>query len=265
MIKRLLVTMLMLLTMGVSALAEQSKEILLATTTSVRDSGLMDYLLPRFERESGYKVNLIAVGTGKALQMGRDGEADLLLVHAKTSEMKFMKEGHGKERRELAHNYFVLVGPESNEKMNSVEEALTAIQKEKLEFVSRGDDSGTNKKEIALWKESNISPEGKWYISSGSGMAATLKIASELNAYTLSDIATYLNLKKDLDLEIKVGEDSKLLNLYSVITIDPAKNQHINAEGAHKLMEWFTSDKTKGIIGEYGKKEFGMPLFIPEK
>jgi len=251
--------------MGVSALAQQSKEILLATTTSVRDSGLMDYLLPKFEKESGYKVNLIAVGTGKALQMGRDGEADLLLVHAKASEIQFMKDGHGKERRELAHNYFVLVGPENNKKMDSVEEALTTIQKEKLEFVSRGDDSGTNKKEISLWKEGNITPEGRWYISSGSGMAATLKIANELNAYTLSDIATYLNLKKNLDLEIKVGQDSKLLNLYSVITIDPSKNQHINEEGAYKLMEWFTSDKTKSIIGEYGKTEFGMPLFIPEK
>ena len=197
--------------------------------------------------------------------MGRDGEADLLLVHAKPSELKFMKNGHGKERRELAHNYFVLVGPKSGPKMKDVSSALTTISADNLEFLSRGDNSGTNKKEIALWKSSNIVPNEKWYIKSGSGMGATLKMASEMQAYTLSDIATFLNLQNQLDLEIKVGHDAKLLNLYSVITIDPSKNDYINAKGANDLMDWFTSDSTKALIGEYGKDKFGMSLFVPEK
>lgn len=263
--KKFLSVLLLLLVMAATAMGAQNKEIILATTTSVRDSGLMDYLIPRFEEESGYKVSVIAVGTGKALQMGRDGEADLLLVHAKDSEMKFMEEGNGVERRELAHNYFVLVGPKNDTKMTSVNEAMKDISKEHLTFVSRGDDSGTNKKEISLWKSTGITPEGKWYVNSGSGMAATLKMASELQGYTLSDIATYLNLKDTLDLEIKVGEDSKLLNLYSVITIDPTKNDYINKQGAEDLMNWLTSTSTKNLIGDFGKDQFGMSLFIPEK
>lgn len=263
MIKRLIV-IFMLVFLGVTSLAKENKEILLATTTSVRDTGLMDYLMPIFEKESGYKVNLIAVGTGKALQMGRDGEVDLLLVHAKSSELEFMKDGHGVERRELAHNYFVVVGPKTTEKMDSVEEAFKVIEEKELTFISRGDDSGTNKKEIFLWKEIGIKPKGRWYVSSGNGMGATLKIANELKGYTLSDIGTYLNLEKDLDIKIIVGKDSKLLNLYSVITIDPSKNDHINSKGANVLMDWFTSDDVKSLIGEYGKEKFGMSLFTPE-
>lgn len=254
----------MLLCLSVIVGAKENKEIILATTTSVRDSGLMDYLVPQFEEESGYRINLIAVGTGKALQMGRDGEADILLVHAKSSELEFMKDGHGVERKELAHNYFVLVGPKFDENIKTVEDAFKKIEKEKLTFISRGDDSGTNKKEISLWKNINIEPKSDWYVSSGNGMGATLKIANELNAYTLSDIGTYLNLKEALDIEIVVGEDESLLNLYSVMRIDPSKNKHINEEGAKVLMEWLTSDEVKGKIGEYGIDRFGMPLFTPE-
>lgn len=253
-----------LLCFSVIVSAKENKEITLATTTSVRDSGLMDYLVPQFEKESGYRINLIAVGTGKALQMGRDGEADILLVHAKASELEFMKEGHGVERRELAHNYFVLVGPEFDREIKTVEEAFKKIEKEELTFVSRGDDSGTNKKEISLWKNVNIEPKSDWYVSSGSGMGATLKIANELHAYTLSDIGTYLNLKEALDVDIVVGEDESLLNLYSVMRIDPSKNKYINEEGARVLMEWLTSDEVKAKIGQYGIERFGMPLFTPE-
>ena len=254
----------MLICFSVIVGAKENKEIILATTTSVRDSGLMDYLVPQFEKESGYRINLIAVGTGKALQMGRDGEADILLVHAKSSELEFMKDGHGVERRELAHNYFVLVGPKFDENIKTVEEAFQKIEKEKLTFVSRGDDSGTNKKEISLWENVNIEPKSDWYVSSGNGMGATLKIANELNAYTLSDIGTYLNLKDSLDTGIVVGEDESLLNLYSVMRIDPSKNKHINEEGAKVLMEWLTSDEVKAKIGQYGIDRFGMTLFTPE-
>jgi tungstate transport system substrate-binding protein len=255
----------MVLLFSITAFGNGNKTIVLATTTSVRDSGLMDYVLPMFEEETGYKVDLIAVGTGKALQMGRDGEADVLLVHAKPSELKFMADGHGIERRELFHNYFVMVGPKDDMKMSSVEDGLKKVKNLKLKFVSRGDNSGTNKKELQLWKENNIAPKGVWYINSGSGMGATLKIADEMRAYTLSDIATYLNLSKNLDMEIKVGEDSSLLNLYSVMTIDPSKNSYINAEGANVFMNWISSDEVKDKVETFGVDKFGMSLFVPER
>lgn len=264
-IKRSLLILLIGVLCSVGVFAKASKDIVLATTTSVRDSGLMDYLIPAFESETGYKVKLIAVGTGKALQMGMDGDADVLLVHAKPSELKFMKEGHGKERREVFHNYFVIVGPKDKIKISSVEEALGKISKENLNFASRGDNSGTNKKELQLWKDNKITPKGKWYIISGNGMGATLKIASEMKAYTLTDMATYLNLSKDLDLEIKVGKDLSLLNQYGVITIDPSKNKYINAEGANVFMNWISSDKTKDKVEKFGVEKFGMSLFIPER
>ncbi|WP_320045617.1 substrate-binding domain-containing protein [uncultured Ilyobacter sp.] len=264
-IKRSLLILLIGVLCSVGVFAKSNKDIVLATTTSVRDSGLMDYLIPTFESETGYKVKLIAVGTGKALQMGRDGEADVLLVHAKPSELKFMEDGHGKERREVFHNYFVIVGPKDNLKMSSVEDALGKISEEKLNFASRGDNSGTNKKELQLWKENKITPKGGWYIISGSGMGATLKIASEMQAYTLTDMATYLNLSKDLDLEIKVGEDQSLLNQYGVITIDPSKNKYINAEGAKVFMDWISSEAIKDKVGKFGVEKFGMSLFVPDR
>ena len=264
-IKRSLLIFLIGVLCSVSIFGKTTKDIVLATTTSVRDSGLMDYIIPTFEEESGYKIKLIAVGTGKALQMGRDGEADVLLVHAKPSELQFMKDGHGKEREEVFHNYFVIVGPKDNVKMTSVEEALGKINKDKLKFASRGDNSGTNKKELQLWNENKIAPKGEWYIVSGSGMGATLKIASEMSAYTLTDMATYLNLSKDLDLEIKVGKDLSLLNQYGVITIDPSKNKYINAEGAKVFKEWLASDKVKDKVEKFGVEKFGMSLFIPER
>lgn len=263
--KKVLFILLVVLSFSSNVFARDNKSIVLATTTSVRDSGLMDYLLPMFKEDTGYSVDMVAVGTGKALQMGEDGEADVLLVHAKASEMKFMSEGHGVKRKELFHNYFVVVGPKNGVETSSVESALTKINSDGLNFASRGDNSGTNKKELQLWSENNITPKGDWYIVAGSGMASTLRVADEMQAYTLSDIATYLNLKDTLDLEIKVGEDSSLLNQYSVITIDPSKNKFINEKGANVFMQWLASDRVEEKVGEFGRDRFGMSLFIPDQ
>ncbi|RUA07344.1 MAG: tungsten ABC transporter substrate-binding protein, partial [Fusobacteria bacterium] len=213
-----------------------TNQVLLATTTSVRDSGLLDYILPIFKEKTGITVKYVAVGTGKALKMGEDGEVDVLLVHAKTSELKFMKENHGKDRIQFMHNYFVLLGPKNGEKFKNLSDALNKINKNGYKFISRGDDSGTNKKELSLWKSQGITPSKDWYLSSGNGMAATLNIASEKECYTLSDIATYLHLKDKLNLEIKIGNDKNLINEYSVITVNPNKNDMINYKNAKIFM-----------------------------
>ncbi|WP_427340717.1 substrate-binding domain-containing protein [Caloranaerobacter sp. DY30410] len=245
-----------------------SKTIILATTTSTRDSGLLDYLLPKFEDETGIKVKVIAVGTGKALQMGRDGEADILLVHAKSDEEQFVKEGHGLKRHDVMYNDFILVGPkEANggliEKSNDIVEAFKLIAKNKLKFISRGDNSGTHKKELKIWEETGIKPEGDWYVSAGRGMGDVLKMADEMRAYTLTDRATYLNLRDKIDLDIIVEKDSRLFNQYGIIPVNPDKNDNINSEGALIFMNWMLSDKTQRLIGEYGKDKYGMPLFVP--
>ena len=241
-----------------------SNQLLLATTTSVRDSGLLDYILPEFEKESGIDVKFVAVGTGRALKMGEDGEVDALLVHAKTSELKFIKAGHGIDRVQFMHNFFVLVGPEDKKEFKNLHDALNKINKNKYNFVSRGDDSGTNKKEISLWKNEKIDTNKEWYISSGNGMAATLKIASEKGCYTLTDMSTYLHLKDKLNLDIKVDNDQNLINEYSVMTINPDKNKMINYKNAKIFMNWITSNETKKLISTYGVEEFKMPLFIVE-
>jgi len=242
----------------------KSNEVMLATTTSVRDSGLLDYILPEFTKETGIRVKYIAVGTGKALKMGEDGEVDALLVHAKTSELKFMKEKHGKDRIQFMHNFFIVVGPKNGKKYRNLSDTLNEISKEKYIFISRGDDSGTNKKELSLWKKEGIKKKGNWYLESGNGMGATLVITSEKQGYTLTDMATYLHMKDKLDLEIKVENDKNLINEYSVITINPNKNSQINYENAKIFMEWITSDKTKKLISKLGKKEFGRSLFITD-
>ena len=175
-----------------------------------------------------------------------------------------MRENHGKDRIQFMHNYFVLLGPKDGEKFNDLSEALNKINNNNYKFVSRGDDSGTNKKELSLWKEEGITPSKDWYLSSGNGMAETLNIASEKNCYTLTDIATYLHLEDKLDLEIKIGNDESLINEYSVITISPDKNKMINYTNAKIFMEWIVSDETKKMISTFGVKEFDRPLFIVE-
>lgn len=246
-----------------------NKEIILSTTTSTQDSGLLDFLLPIFTEETGYEVKTIAVGTGKALQMGRDGDADVLLVHAKSDELKFVEEGHGTERHDVMYNDFILVGPKNDPLKlkenypNNILEGLKTIANEKCDFISRGDDSGTHKKELSIWKSADIEPAGDWYISAGSGMADVLKIADEKQAYTITDRATYLSMKLDLDLDIIIEGDDNLFNQYGVIPVNPDINENINHEGAVAFMNWLLSERGQELIKEYGVEEYGQPLFIP--
>lgn len=265
-------SVILIFTLLVGCGQKQDKDggsIILSTTTSTQDSGLLDYLLPNFKDETGIEVKVIAVGTGKALQMGKDGEADILLVHAKESEEEFVAEGHGLERHDVMYNDFILVGPGDDplnlkvEHPNDILEGLKILAETETEFVSRGDDSGTHKKELSIWKEAGIEPEGDWYISAGSGMGDVLKIADEKRAYTITDRGTYLSMKDDLDLDIIIEGDENLFNQYGIIPVNPEKNDKINAEDAKTFMEWMLSDKTQELIGEFGVEEYGMPLFIP--
>lgn len=244
---------------------EAKKPITLSTTTSTQDSGLLDFLLPIFTEETGIEVKTVAVGTGKALQMGKDGEADVLLVHAKTSELEFVEEGHGTERHDVMYNDFILVGPKSGqvEKGKDIVGALSTISENKLTFVSRGDDSGTHKKELSIWKVAEIEPTGDWYLEAGAGMGDVLKIASEKQGYTITDRATYLSMKDTLDLEIVIEGDENLLNQYGVIPVDPSKNENINNDGAIEFMNWMLSERGQSLIKEFGVEEYGEPLFIP--
>lgn len=247
----------------------EESEIILSTTTSTRDSGLLDYLLPIFTEKTGVNVKVVAVGTGQALQMGKDGEADILLVHAKASEEEFVSEGHGTERHDVMYNDFVLVGPsEDPAKLkenypDNILEGLKKISGDKVTFVSRGDDSGTHKKELDIWKTAGIEPAGEWYIESGAGMGDVLKIANEKQAYTLTDRATYLSMKNDLDLDIIIEGDTNLFNQYGIIPVDPNKNENINNAGAMEFMNWILGEEAQNLIKEYGVEEYGQSLFIP--
>lgn len=243
--------------------------IILSTTTSTQDSGLLDFLLPKLTEDTGIEVKVVAVGTGQALQMGKDGDADILLVHAKASEEEFVSEGHGVERKDVMYNDFILVGPQNDplklkeKSPNDIVAGLTTISENQYEFISRGDNSGTHKKELELWSVAGIEPEGDWYISAGSGMGDVLRIATEKQGYTLTDRATYLNLRDTLELDIIIENDDNMFNQYGIIPVNPEKNDNINAEGARAFMDWMLSEKGQELIGEYGIEEFGMPLFIP--
>jgi tungstate transport system substrate-binding protein len=245
---------------------DQGTSIIIATTTSTRDSGLLDAILPDFQEKTGIEPQVIAVGTGKALQMGVDGEADVLLVHAKSSEEAFVANGDGLERFDVMYNDFVIVGPKGDPDGlagDNVEAALKTIYEKQYPFVSRGDDSGTDKKEKAFWTSYGLTPEGDWYISAGKGMGDVLQMASELQAYTLTDRATYLALSGNLDLDIIVEGDVNLFNQYGVIAVNPNKSDLINAEGAQAFIDWILSDETQALIAEYGKDTYGQALFTP--
>jgi len=247
----------------------ESERLILATTTSTQDTGLLDYIIPMFEEETGIQVDVVAVGTGQALEMGKNGEADILLVHSKKSEEEFVAQGYGLERRDVMYNDFILVGPKDDpakikEKYsNDIVGALKAIAENKAKFVSRGDDSGTHKKELSIWEKAGITPEGDWYIEAGAGMGDVLTMANEELAYTLSDRGTYLSMKDNLDLEILVEGDSELFNQYGIIPVNPDKHENINAEGAQKFMNWILSDEIQEVIGKFGIDKYGQPLFVP--
>jgi tungstate transport system substrate-binding protein len=243
-------------------------EVILATTTSTRDSGLLDVLLPLFEKETGYKVKMVAVGTGQALKMGQDGNADVLLVHAPSSEATYMKGGFGKERFLVMHNDFIIVGPKTDlagvNGSVTTNDAFNVIAKAKATFVSRGDNSGTNTAELNLWKSSGITPSGDWYIKTGQGMGDTLRIASEKAGYTLTDRATYLALKDTLDLKILYQGDKALLNIYHVITVNPDKFTNINYMGGKAFADWIVSPGTQKFISNFGVDKYGQSLFFPD-
>jgi len=244
------------------------KTFILATTTSTQDSGLLDFLIPIFERQTGYTVKTLAVGTGEALAMGSRGEADVLLVHAPSAEKEFMTKGHGRHRLPVMHNDFFLVGPPEDpvhiKGTSEAAAALKAIAQARALFLSRGDDSGTHKKEKTLWEKAGISPQGSWYMEAGQGMGATLRIADQKNAYTLVDRGTFLTLKKTLRLVILVEGDPILQNFYSVIEVDFTRHLKVNSEGAKIFADFLISPLIQRYIGIYGVDEYGLPLFFPD-
>ena len=246
-----------------------SKSLILATTTSTQDSGLLDVLIPVFEKESGYFVKTIAVGSGQAMAMGKKGEADVLLVHSPDDEKKFMADGFGTGRRLVMHNDFIIVGPASDPAgirgAKSSADVFRKISHSGALFLSRGDNSGTHAKEKKLWKAAGLSPEGqKWYQQTGLGMGETLNVAAEKKGYTLTDRGTYLALRKTLGLEILAEGDPSLLNVYHVIEVNPARWPKVNSAGARAFADFMVSKKTQEMIGTFGVDKFGAPLFFPD-
>jgi len=266
-----MITVLFLLEVASSAPAADTrqKNIILATTTSTQDSGLLDVLIPVFERKTGYFVKTIAVGSGQAMAMGQKGEADVLLVHSPDAEKKFMAEGYGVNRLIVMHNDFVVVGPAADpaaiKEAKSTVDAFKKVATAGSLFLSRGDNSGTHSKEKGIWKAAGINPEGqKWYQETGLGMGQTLNVAAEKKGYTLADRGTYLALKKNLGLEILKEGDPILLNVYHVIAVNPAKWPKVNADGAKAFSDFMLSAETQGIIKTYGVEKYGGALFFPD-
>jgi tungstate transport system substrate-binding protein len=252
-----------------TAAQPKQKNIILSTTTSTQDSGLLDVLLPVFEKKTGYFVKTIAVGSGQAMAMGQKGEADVLLVHSPAAEKKFIAEGYGINRRLVMHNDFIVVGPKSDPaKIKGAKSAVEAFKKiaaSNAIFMSRGDNSGTHSKENEIWKIAGIKAEGqKWYQQTGLGMGQTLNVAAEKKTYTLADRGTYLALKKNLGLDILTEGDAILLNIYHVIEVNPAKWPKVNAAGAKAFADFMVSKQTQKVIKTFGVDKFGSPLFFPD-
>jgi tungstate transport system substrate-binding protein len=254
---------------GMTSVQAQPKAIILATTTSTQDSGLLDVLIPIFEKNTGYFVKTIAVGSGQAMAMGQKGEADVLLVHSPAAEKKFVAEGYGINRRIIMHNDFIIVGPPGDSaKIKGIKlasEAFKKIASANALFLSRGDNSGTHAKEKLIWKAAEINPEReKWYQQTGLGMGQTLNVTAEKKGYTLADRGTYLALKKNLGLDILVEGDAILLNIYHVIEVNPAKWPKVNAAGGKAFADFMVSKETQDIIKTFGVDKFGSPLFFPD-
>ncbi|HDS05491.1 MAG TPA: tungsten ABC transporter substrate-binding protein, partial [Deltaproteobacteria bacterium] len=247
----------------------EQKNIILATTTSTQDSGLLDVLIPIFEKKTGYFVKTIAVGSGQAMAMGQKGEADVMLVHSPDAEKKFVAGGYGVNRRLIMHNDFIIIGPvDDPAKIKGIKasaEALKKIAAAGTLFVSRGDNSGTHAKEKVLWKQAEITPAGqKWYQETGLGMGQTLNVASEKKGYTLTDRGTYLALKKNIPLEILVEGDAILLNIYHAMEVNSKMWPKVNAAGAKAFADFMVSKQTQEIIRTFGVDKFGSPLFFPD-
>ncbi|MCX8125995.1 MAG: substrate-binding domain-containing protein [Dehalococcoidia bacterium] len=263
---RWLASVLLLWSLLSSTGCNQANSIILATTTSVLDSGLLSVLVPVFQDQTGYKVKPIAVGSGQAIALGERGEVDVLLVHAPDSEKKFMEAGHGIDRRPVMHNDFVIVGPASDPAgirgLTSAAAAFSKIAQNRAIFTSRGDNSGTHQLETKLWREAGIEPRGQtWYQTTGQGMGQTLAITAEKQGYTLTDRATHLATARNTRLAVLVEGDTVLKNTYHVILVNPDKSPLINAQGARALADFLVSAETQKLIAEFGTDKYGSPLF----
>lgn len=251
-----------------STVADKGK-LMMATTTSTADTGLLDYLAPIFLEDTGWDLQWDAVGTGEALKMGENGDVDIVLVHAKASEEEFVSNGYGVERFPVMYNDFVVIGPaEPIAHTDDIQAVFSQILEGQLPFVSRGDDSGTDKKEKGIWKALEMDPSSNPnYIESGQGMGATITMSDEKKAYCLTDRGTWLKMKTDaslaMELDIICEGDKNLLNQYGVIAVSPDKYPDVNNEGANAFIEWICSEKVQKLIGEYGEDAYGQALFTP--
>lgn len=240
----------------------------LATTTSTEDSGLLDVIIPVFEKEYKVKVKVLAVGTGQALEIGKRGDADVLLVHDRKAEEEFMAQGYGVNRKNVMHNEFLIVGPAGDpaeiKGMTNAKEAFKKIASKKATFISRGDQSGTHKKELEIWKALGTVPMESWYVEAGQGMGETLMMADEMNAYTLTDEATYLSWREKINLKVMVRGDEVLTNPYGVIAVNPTKYPGVNYQAAMDFIDFVTGPKGQSLIASFGKERYGKPLFTPD-
>jgi tungstate transport system substrate-binding protein len=247
--------------------AKPAPSITLATTTSARDSGLLDVVTPLFKEKTGIEVKVVAVGTGQALELGRRGDADMVLVHDPMSEQRFLDEGFGINKRPLMYNDFVLVGPADDSAgvkgEKSIAEAFSRVAKKEAIFVSRGDESGTHQKERAVWKQAGIEPQGDWYVRAGAGMGQVLRMADQKRGYTLTDRGTFLSQRKNLDLVVLSECDPLLMNPYSVILVNPEKHPHVRHEDAQKFADFLLSPEGQKVIANFGIDKYGAPLFFP--
>jgi tungstate transport system substrate-binding protein len=250
-----------------SGVLNAEQRMKMSTTTSTDNSGLLEVLIPPFEKKFNIKVDIIAVGTGKALKLGENGDVDIVFVHARGAEDKFVDEGFGVNRRDVMYNDFVIVGPENDpagiKGMKDAAQALKKIAEAKAPFISRGDDSGTHKKEKKIWGKAGMSAKGQWYQEVGQGMGAVLKIADEKKAYTMADRGTFLSFSEKISLPVLCEGDPFLYNPYGIIAVNPVKHAHVNYVNAMALIGWITSIKGQEIIREFGKEKFNQPLFIP--
>lgn len=244
-----------------------SRNVILSTTTSTQDSGLLDVLIPLFEKQTGYSVKAVSVGTGQALALAAKGDADVALVHAPSLEKQYVADGKLLHRRLVMYNDFVIIGPKEDpakiRTAKTASAALKAIEQAKTSFVSRGDNSGTHALEKALWKSAGVEPKGSWYIEAGQGMGATLGIANERNAYTITDRGTWLALGKRVSLPILIEGDKALLNIYSVMEVNPANGPRINAIGGKAFADFMVAPQTQSVIKSFGVEKFGQSLFVP--
>jgi tungstate transport system substrate-binding protein len=260
-------TLMLLAAPGRIAAQERRSPVILSTTTSTQDSGLLDVLVPMFERQSGYTVKTIAVGTGQALTLASRGEADVVLAHAPELEKRYVGEGRMLNRRLVMYNDFVIIGPENDpariKGMTSAAQAMKMIAQTGSRFVSRGDNSGTHILEKSLWKLAGAEPSGPWYIEAGQGMGATLGVADDRNAYTLADRGTYLAYQKRLRLPILVQGDRPLVNVYSVMEVNPANGSKVNTAGGKAFADFMLAPAAQNVIKTFGADKYGQPLFVP--